>query len=37
MNSFSKFLALLSEITDHRRKEGKLYELAPDSLSSRDR
>lgn len=28
MNSFSTFLALLDEITDPRRKEGKIYELA---------
>lgn len=28
MNSFSTFLALLTEITDHRRKEGKMYDLA---------
>lgn len=28
MNSFSTFLALLSGITDPRRKEGKIYELA---------
>ena len=28
MNSFNTFLALLGEITDPRRKEGKIYELA---------
>jgi hypothetical protein len=28
MNSFSAFLTLLGEITDPRRKEGKIYELA---------
>ena len=27
MNSFSTFLALLGEITDPRRKEGKMYDL----------
>lgn len=28
MNSFSLFLALLSDVSDHRRKEGKIYMLS---------
>lgn len=28
MNSFSLFLALLSDVADHRRKEGKIYKLS---------
>jgi len=28
MNSFHSFLALLSDVSDHRRKEGKIYKLA---------
>lgn len=28
MNSFSPFLALLSDIDDPRRKEGKFYKLS---------
>jgi len=27
MTSFSSFLALLSDVSDHRRKEGKIYKL----------
>jgi hypothetical protein len=28
MNSFNLFLALLSDVSDHRRKEGKIYKLS---------
>jgi hypothetical protein len=28
MNSFSLFLALLSDVSDHRRREGKIYTLS---------